>query len=276
MEIRKFFKETLLKISIKSWFHVMKGVKIINIVKDLFLTIEAKAKMEEELKEITRDLKSQANILKASDFSKYSYEECRNLYKQIQYYIDDKNLLNELSAVVEKKKVEKYPDLLKPTYYPEIDSLDISDSEKLRLDKAARWNMRNYLSESNAKKMTYPLSIEDLEMLKNIGIVEKKYNFRCKDCGSSCTVISESDLGKYKRFWELFELEKQKKITDEQLDELNQLEKDGFYEIYLCCLDEDECDDIEITNEKELSDYMKNVEIIYKVVKSPDLTFEKL
>lgn len=245
-------------------------------VNDLLLIIETKARMEEELKDIVNKLKYQTNNLEVSDFSECSYEECKSLYKQIQYYIDDKNLLNELSVVVEKKKVEKYPDLLKPTYYPEIDSLDISDSEKLRLDKAARWNIRNYLSESNSNKMTYPLSVDDLEILKSIGIVEKKYNFRCKDCGSSCAVISESELEKCKRFWELFELEKQKKITDKQLDELDQLEKDGFYEIYLCCIDEDECDDVEITNEKELSDYMKNVEVVYKVIKSPDLTFEKL
>lgn len=232
--------------------------------------------MEEKLKEIVNKLKLQAKNLKVSDLSDFSYEECRNLYKQIQYYIDDKNLLNQLSTIVEKKKIEKYPELLKPTYYPEIDSLEISDSEKIRLDKAARWNVGNYLSENNIKKMTHPLSIDDLELLKSIGIVEKKYNFRCKSCGSSCDIISESDLEKYKRFWELFELEKQKKITSEQLDELDQLEKDGFYEIYLCCLDEDECEDVEITNEKELSDYMRNVEIVYKVVKSPDLTYEKL
>lgn len=232
--------------------------------------------MEEKLKEIVNKLKLQAKNLKVSDLSDFSYEECRNLYKQIQYYIDDENLLNKLSAIVEKKKIEKYPELLKPTYYPEIDSLDISESEKIRLDKAARWNVRNYLSENNIKKMTHPLSVDDLEMLKNIGIVEKKYNFRCKSCGSSCDIISESDLEKYKRFWELFELEKQKKITSEQLDELDQLEKDGFYEIYLCCMDEDECDDVEITNEKELSDYMRNVEVVYKVVKNPDLTYEKL
>ncbi len=232
--------------------------------------------MEEKLKEIVNKLKLQAKNLKVSDLSDFSYDECRNLYKQIQYYIDDENLLNKLSAIVEKKKIEKYPELLKPTYYPEIDSLDISESEKIRLDKAARWNVRNYLSENNIKKMTHPLSVDDLEMLKNIGIVEKKYNFRCKSCGSSCDIISESDLEKYKRFWELFELEKQKKITSEQLDELDQLEKDGFYEIYLCCMDEDECDDVEITNEKELSDYMRNVEVVYKVVKNPDLTYEKL
>lgn len=242
----------------------------------MFLIIELKLKKEEELKEITNKLKSQANNVNISELNDYTYEECRNLYKQLQYYIDDKNLLNELSIIVEKKRIETYPELLNPIYYPEIDSLDISGSEKLRLDKAARWNVRNYLSESNAKKMTHPLSIDDLELLKSIGIVEKKYNFRCKSCGSSCDIISESDLEKYKRFWELFELAKQKIITDEQLDELDQLEKDGFYEIYLCCMGENNCDEVEITNEKELSDYMKNVEVIYKVIKSPDLTYEKL
>ena len=212
-----------------------------------------------------------------TDLSDYGYEECRDLFKQIQYYIDDKILLNELSDVIEKKKIEKYPELLKPTYYPEIDSLNIPNSEKLRLDKAVRWN-KNYiiLNEYNLKKLTYPLSNDDLEMLKSIGIVEKNYRFRCKNCGCICDMISENDLKKYKRFWELLELEKQKKITDEQLDELDQLDKDGFYEICLSCTDENECDDVEITNEKELSDYMENVEIVYKVVKNSDLTYEKL
>lgn len=41
-------------------------------------------------------------------------------------------------------------------------------------------------------------------------------------------------------------------------------------------MDEDECDDVEITSEKELADYMRNVEVVYKVVKNPDLTYEKL
>lgn len=235
-----------------------------------------KKKIEEELKDIADKLKTQTNSLDISDFRDYTYEECRKVYKQIQHYIDDKNLLNELPSIIEKKKVEKYPELLKPTYYPEIDLLDISDSEKLRLDKATRWNVRNYMSETNIKRLKYPLSIADLELLKSIGIVEKKYNFRCKNCGSSCTVITESNLKKYKRFWKLFELEKQNKITDGQLDELDQLEKDGFYEIYLYCIDENECEEIEITNEKELSNYMKNVEVVYKVVKNPDLIYEKL
>lgn len=113
-------------------------------------------------------------------------------------------------------------------------------------------------------------------MLKSIGIVEKKYNFICKNCDASCGVISESDLEKYKRYWKLLELKEQNTITDEQLNELNLLEKDGFYGIYLYCIEEDECKDIEITNEKELSDYMQNVEVVYRIVKEPDLTYEKL
>lgn len=245
----------------------------------MFLIIQEKVKIEEGLKEITNKLKAEASIIDVSDLNDYGYEECRDLFKQIQYYIEDKSLLNELSTSIEKKKTEKYPELLKPTYYPEIDSLDVSDSEKLRLDKAVRWNNNyNYISinENNLKKLSYPLSNSDLEMLKSIGIVEKNYRFRCKNCGSICDMISESDLEKYKRFWELFELEKQKKITNEQLDKLDQLEKEGFYEICLCCTGEDWCDEIEIINEKELSDYMENVEVVYKVVKNPDLTYEKL
>lgn len=244
--------------------------------KELFLIIEEKVKIENELEEITDKLKLQANGVDVSDLDDYNYEECRDLFENIKYYVDDKETLNVLAEVIEKKKIEKYPELLKPTYYPEIDALDISDSEKIRLDKAARWNFRNYISENNIKKSKYPLFIEDLELLKSVNIAEKRYNFRCKSCGSSCVVISESDLEKYKRAWKLFGLEKQNIITEEQLNELDQLEKDGFFEIYFCCVDEDECYDVEISNEKELSDYMENVEVVYMVVKSPDLTYEKL
>lgn len=254
----------------------MGGGATISTIKDLFLIIESKLETETELKEITSKLKIEANGLDLSSLDDCNYEECRHLFKQIQYYIDDKGLLDGLSKIIERKKIEKYPELLKPIYYPEIDTLDISDSDKLRLDKAARWNIRNYMNKNNIKKLTYPLSIDDLELLKSVGVVEKKYNFKCKSCGSSCTVISESDLEKHKRFWKLFELEKQKQITDKQLDELDQLDKDGFYEIYLCCIEDDECDDIEITNEKELADYMNNVEVFYKVAKSPNLTYERL
>lgn len=229
-------------------------------------------------------LKLQANNMDISELSSYSYDECKDLFSQIKYCIDDKNMVNALSQIIEKKKIEKYPELLKPTYYPEIDSLNIPDAEKIRLDKAARWNAKCYIKKHNIEYLAYPLaiekyplSIEDLELLNSIGIVEKKYDFRCKNCDASCGVISESDLKKYKRYWKLLELKEQNTITDEQLNELNLLGKDGFYGIYLYCIgEEDKCEDIEITNEKELSDYMQNVEVVYRIVKEPDLAYEKL
>lgn len=240
---------------------------IISTVNDCLLTLETKNKIEKALKEVVTKLNTQVNSLKSSDLCDYSYEECEKLYNQIQYYIDDKGLLDELFTVIEKKKSE----LTKPTYCPEIDLLDISDSEKIRLDKAVRNNIRNYIDINNIKNHTYSLSIEDMELLKSIGIIEIKYVFRCSYCGSLCTIISESDLNKYKKYWQLVELKKQKIITNSQLEELNQLDEDGFYEIYLSCMNEDDCD-IEITNEKELSNYMSNVEVVYKIVKNLDLT----
>lgn len=242
----------------------------------MFLTIQEKIRVEDELRKIKNKIKKQANELEPSTFADCTYETSRDMYKQIQYCIDDKELLNKLSEIIETKKIEKYPELLKPTYYPEIDSLDIPESEKLRLDKAARWNIKRYLDKNSIKELLHPLSIDDLELLKSIGVVEKKYNFRCRECRCLCKIISENDMEKYKRFWELSDLEKQKKITDEQYNELDQLEQNGFYEIYMYCDNDRECDEIEITNEKELNEYMNNVEVVYSVAKSPDLRYEEL
>lgn len=59
-----------------------------------------------------------------------------------------------------------------------------------------------------------------------------------------------------------------------QEEELDKLYEQGFYCIEVCCM---ECDlDYEITNQKVLDDYKSYIKEIYKVVKSPDLTFEKL
>ena len=65
------------------------------------------------------------------------------------------------------------------------------------------------------------LSIEDLELLRSVGVAEREYNFRCEKCGCSCDVISEEKLEKYKRVWKLEELRTE--LTDEQNKELDKL-----------------------------------------------------
>lgn len=242
-------------------------------IKEIQNIIKEKYQIEEELDKIRNRLKEASNLLESSTLNDCDYETAKDLFKKIQYYIKDKNTVNDMSSIIENKKIEKYPALLKPTYYPEIDTLHISDSEKLRLDKAARWNYNRYINKNNCNKGDYPLSIEDLELLRSIHIIERKYNFLCEECNCSCDVFSESELEKYKRVWEL---EKNiKELTEEQLEELEKLYEDEFYVISLYCL-EDENFFREISNEQELEDYKDNIRIEYKVVKQPNLKYENL
>ncbi len=241
------------------------------MIQDVLELIEEKEKLKINLEAVGSKLIDAINDLDFGTLENCDYETMRDLFKQVKYLING-DRRERLSGIVESKKTLKYPQFLKPTYYPEIDTLNISDEEKLRLDKAAYMNTRYYMSEDNLDRLEYKLSITDLEILKSIEVVEKKYNFRCKDCGDPCITISESDLEKYKR---VFQLEKMgNSLTDEQEEELDKLYEQGFYCIEACCM---ECDlDYEITNQKDLDDYKSYIKEIYKVVKSPDLTFEKL
>ena len=241
------------------------------MIQDVLKLIETKERLQVELESVRSDLVGAVNNLNFDSLENYDYETVKDLFASVQYLIGD-NQRDTLSTIVSAKKIQKYPRLLKPTYYPEIDTLNISDEEKLRLDKAAYMNARYYMSWDNLDRLEYKLSIQDLELLKSIGIVEKKYSFRCKDCGDPGITISESDLEKHKR---VFQLEKMgNSLTDEQEEELDKLYEQGFYCIEVYCM---ECDsDYEITNQKVLDDYKSHIKEIYRVVKSPDLTFEKL
>jgi|GEM_PF-5680231 len=241
------------------------------MIQDILKIIEEKKKLQIDLETVRSNLIDTVNDLDFDTLENCDYETTRDLFKQVQYLIDDAKG-EMLSVIVESKKVKKYPQLLKPTYYPEIGSLNISDEEKLRLDKAAYMNTRYYMSEDNLDRLEYKLSIQDLELLKSIGVVGKKYSFKCKDCGDPCITISESDLEKYKRVFYLEGLGNSR--LDDQDKELDKLYQKGFYCISVCCMD---CDhDYEITNQKVLDDYRAHMKEIYKVVKNPDLTFEKL
>lgn len=241
------------------------------MIQDVLKLVEKKEGLQVELESVRSDLVGAVNNLNFDSLENYDYETVKGLLASVHYLIGDTQR-DTLSTIVSAKKIQKYPQLLKPAYYPEIDTLNISNEEKLRLDKAAYMNTRYYMSEDNLDRLEYKLSIQDLELLKSIGIAEKKYSFRCKDCGDPCITISESNLEKYKR---VFQLEKMgSPLTDEQEEELDKLYEQGFYCIEVCCM---ECDfDYEITNQKVLDDYKSHIKEIYKVVKSPDLTFEKL
>ena len=137
---------------------------------------QTEKKLKESKDQFKKSIKTiGANIIDI--FKESDYATVKAIFDTIKYYLDDKALLKDIESIIETKKMEKYPELCKPTYYPEINTLNISDSEKLRLDKYARMNVGKYMSGNENSSYPYPLSVNDLELLKTIGIVEKFYTF---------------------------------------------------------------------------------------------------
>lgn len=163
----------------------------------IFSIINKKNKLEKEIECVRKELKEAINNIDAKQLEKCSYEECKQLIQEC-YYTFNKDKGQELETLIEKKKVEKYPELLsKATYYPEINTLNISDTEKVRLDKTVRKNIRYLIKEKCLSR--YGFSVKDIKMLMSLGIIEKFYEFSCLECGDSMT-ISEKDLENIKRF----------------------------------------------------------------------------
>ena len=181
---------------------------------------------------------------------------------------------------MEQKKVEKYPALKQATYYPQINTLDISDEEKVKLDNIARKCFRK----NNITKKTFDnfgLTPEIVDIFVKLGIAEPYINFLCPRCGFVITAISKEIMNKYFRYWELCKIDK---FTPEQEKEYYELEdSEIFYGINGECVN---CDSyygedtisLEIYN---LETYQKNVKegnveesFLFKLM--PDLTYENL
>lgn len=244
------------------------------MLKKLKELVSEQKELETRLENIGTEIKNQCGELTAKEIESCDYETLKNLYHAIYFRLDEEQ--NQMiSNILTAKKVAIYPQMLKPTYFPEIDQLCLSDSEKVRLDKAARNNIRYYISEDNIERLEHPMTIKDLEILTTINVAEKLYNFRCPDCNSICQIVTQKELDNHKRVWELILLRKKQELTEEQEQEIETLVEDGAGYIYLSCIDDDEFED-EITDMEQLQKYENNMDISYRIIKAPDLTYEKL
>lgn len=238
---------------------------------ELILKISERKDLECDLKSNEEDIK---NIICKIDLKGIKEDKHCN-YRALKLIIDDirsmipEDLKSEINSLLHCKKIEAYPELLKATYFPEINQLDIPDSEKVRIDEAARVNCRYYMTANNLSRLEYKISIEDLEMLESVGVAGKKYGVRCKCCGDQIAWITQYEFNHYKRY---FELLARNKLTEEEEKEADELCSDGFYELYAYC---DDCEsEICINNLEEFNEL--HFDIVYKVIKQPDLTYEKL
>ena len=237
---------------------------------ELLDAINTKEKLKEQLEWNAKNIKYILNKISIDELESetLNYDQFNNIYKKIQYLISEERR-PEFESLLRRKKIEKFPELLKATYFPEINQLNIPDSEKVRIDEAARVNCRYYMTANNLSRLEYKLSIEDLEMLETVGVTEKKYGVRCKCCGDQIAWITQYEFNHYKRY---FELLARNKLTEEEEEEADELCSDGFYELYAYC---DDCEsEICINNLEEFNEL--HFDIVYKVIKQPDLTYEKL
>lgn len=231
---------------------------------DVRKIIKKQKEIKKQADEVRDILKNYANLLKPEVLNNLTYEDCKEILDAVRHLVEDKTVLTEMEEILANKKVLKYPELLKAVYYPEINTLNIPDADKLRLDKLSRKYHRSYLHKRSRQIKDFKDG--DMELLESIGIVEKYHRFACNECGSSCAVMSDSDFKKHERVWEL-------KKTSPSSDELEKLYEEGYGEIYVCC---DECCQTDILIDS-MEEYQECEDLVcYRFMKEPDLTYEKL
>ena len=246
-------------------------------IQEVIKTIQKKERLSEQLKSIEDNLKNKFSELGISVFESCDYETLKSLKSDAERYMGYVRFRAEYEPVMEAKKAEIYQQLKRPTYYPEIDTLEgIPLHEKLKLDKSARMNHKYYMKADNCKNFPYPLTVQELELLCDLGIAKRHYQFRCRNCMSDVIHIEESELKLHKRAWELQEKENKEELTEQEAEEYAELYDNGYESINICSCSCDS-DDYEITCQEELDEYMEQFsELIYCISKQPDLTFEKL
>ena len=244
----------------------------INEVLEIRNKYDALKKQEEEL---WHEMKEVFNVIDIEEYQKLNYDECKNVFEKVLYRIDDE-VKNKLSEILKKKKAEVYPEILKAHYYPELNTLSLSDKDTVEIDNFIRHHLRHIFTE-NLINECKPLT-ENIDGIVSLGILEKKYSLKCCECGDSSETLSQDELDRHKRIWEIEAIVKDTGWTDELDAEFYCLYEEcshGCIEIY--CMD---CDDMhkEITNLNEFEEYLSdgNIEVYYRINKNPNLTYEKL
>ena len=188
-------------------------------------------KYEKQIKNIKEEMKNLTDKLSIEDVSDLSYKSLKDLLdktKSYMSYVKQKSF----EKLLENKLEEEIPEFKRAVYFPQINDLDIPDEDKKRIDRVLNHCFRWTFSERMINDgLICNFTKNDMELLHKAEIFRKGYNLRIY--GECCYKIWEPEVNKYFRFWELFELEKQNKISSLELEELDQLEKEGYDILYL-------------------------------------------
>ena len=234
------------------------------IVNELINKLYKQKNLEDEIDDLKNDIMDLKRKLTKEELECLSYEDFKWLWDKVGYG----NVEYRFKDIYEKKRIEKYPELCRAVYFPEINTLDIPDEDKRRIDRALRDNINSAISEENIKYGRLKgIEIEDLEPLYDLGILRKSIGFCIY--GETCLVLKENELNKYLRYWEL--LDRKYELTDLEKDELYSLGKDGYYYIYF---EDEEYNFVKLNCKGDFDKYEEKY-YCYKICKKPDLSWDK-
>lgn len=236
-----------------------------------------------ELDKMFKEIIEKGKKLSIDDFKDIQYKELKDIFKDIYVYMND-DLRNKVTELLNEKKVELYPILKTACYFPELNNIDfLSKEEIVKLDKelknfrirvnSTRLRVNELYSVLKEKENTEDLMEKILQFLLDNKIIEREYVLHCNceeedynDFGCSKAYITETNLKKHKRAWELSKKDK----TDEESIEFEKYMEDGFGYIMISC----DRDCIEIYSQESFDKCQKYIQ--YMFIKSPDLTIDEL
>lgn len=235
-----------------------------NKLNDLKELLTKKKKLDNELTNVREKISNIVETLTVETFENLSYNEALSLYNDVYYYSSFEKIKNTVEAVIKTKREEAFPDTSKAFRYPILNSLDIELSVIKKIDDALyRMRVGQYLLPMSSLWRPFR---NYLDLLVEVGICEAVYRLTSYDEDSGdeeTTLITQSELDKYKRCWELND---KKDLTDEEVVEIDKLYEEGYFSI---CVGYDE-----ITNSQNFEDFHK--EKIYKLIMAPDNTYSNI
>lgn len=240
---------------------------------------EWKEKLEEEIKLKHNEMKEFNKIeLSLEDYLRLPYEEAKEVFEIVKFNLEYGSQRKEIENALDTIKRNKYTILNVAHYYPEINNLDyLTNEQKNSIDKVLYgFGVGNYIYTRSNTWYRLGLSKDIEERLFNdlykLGVVERCYELTCLTCCSrTIMVLSEEQYFNQKKMFEIFDKHREGKATEEELQWCEDIMDNGgrIWEIY--CLDcEDEYQEVESFEQLSI-----RASILYKIKKSPDLTYAK-
>lgn len=242
---------------------------------------------KKEVNDLFVEIREEAKDLEIDAFISLKYEELKRIDETVARFLPQETL-EKFWKLRDTRKKEKYPQLLKATYYPILNELvgkaSIGQDEINYLDALLR---NYYRKDSDASFSQHRLNEifrdEDklncvIKFLLDRNMVEREYLFESKCDGAYCctpTRVKESTMKRHIVVWEFEEKTKGLKSSEipkiEGYDEYNEAENNGIGVIIVGCFC---CEGYEITSIEEFENSIYTIGCILKV--APDLTYENL